>query len=91
MKYLICYDICDHKRLTRVAKQLEKMGIRVQYSFFNVEMDSEMLDSLIKGLMTLINPEEDKIYVYPLCSECRKKVIIDGTGQLLGLDTFLIL
>lgn len=91
MKYLICYDICNHKRLTRVAKHLERMGIRVQYSFFNVEMDNEMLDSLIQYLMTLIDPQEDKIYVYPLCAECRKKVIIDGTGELLGLDTFLIL
>ncbi|MEW6525966.1 MAG: CRISPR-associated endonuclease Cas2 [Spirochaetota bacterium] len=91
MKYLICYDICHPKRLTRVAKQLERMGIRVQYSFFNVEMDDEMLDSLIKNLMTLIDIGEDKIYVYPICSECRKKVIIDGTGQMLSLDTFLIL
>ncbi|MCX8125385.1 MAG: CRISPR-associated endonuclease Cas2 [Spirochaetes bacterium] len=91
MKYLICYDIRHPKRLNRVAKQLEKMGIRVQYSFFNVEMDNEMLDNLIKNLMTLIEPTQDKIYVYPLCSECRKKAIIDGTGQLLSLDTFLIL
>lgn len=91
MRYLICYDICNPKRLSRVAKNMEKMGIRVQYSFFNVEMNEEMLDSLIKNLMTIIDPAQDKIYVYPICSECRKKVIIDGTGHMLSLDTFLIL
>ncbi len=91
MKYLICYDICHPKRLTSVAKELEKMGIRVQYSFFNVEMSSEMLETLIKRLVAQIDTKEDKIYVYPLCSECRKKVIIDGTGTMLDLQTYKIL
>ncbi|MGB4269623.1 MAG: CRISPR-associated endonuclease Cas2 [Spirochaetota bacterium] len=91
MKYLICYDICNPKRLTRVAKQLERMGIRVQYSFFNVELDDEMLDKLLQILMNLIDTKEDKIYVYPICTDCRKKVIIDGTGALLDLNTYIIL
>ncbi|MEJ5363370.1 MAG: CRISPR-associated endonuclease Cas2 [Spirochaetota bacterium] len=91
MKYLICYDICNPKRLTRVAKQLERMGIRVQYSFFNVELDDEMLNKLLQILMNLIDPKEDKIYVYPICTDCRKKVIIDGTGTLLDLNTYKIL
>ncbi|HOJ30372.1 MAG TPA: CRISPR-associated endonuclease Cas2 [Spirochaetota bacterium] len=74
-----------------MAKQLERMGIRVQYSFFNVELDDEMLDKLMQILLGLIDPKEDKIYVYPLCTDCCKKVIIDGTGALLDLNTFIIL
>ncbi len=91
MRYLICYDICHPKRLKKVAKCLEQMGIRVQYSFFNAELDDEMLEKLIKLLMNIMEPTEDKLYVYPICSGCRKKVIIDGTGELLSLDTYMIL
>jgi len=91
MKYLICYDICNHRRLARVAKVLERYGIRVQYSFFNVDTNDEMLDTLLKSLLNLIDEKEDKIYVYPICGECRKKVIIDGTGTLLSLDSYIIL
>lgn len=91
MKYLICYDICNHKRLARVAKMLERYGIRVQYSFFNVDTNDVMLKELLHSLLSIINEEEDKIYVYPICDECRKKVIIDGTGTLLSLDSYIIL
>ena len=32
--FLICYDISDEKRLAKVAKELEKVSIRIQKSIF---------------------------------------------------------
>ncbi len=36
MKFVFCYDITDKKVLTKVAKKLEKHGVRVQYSIFEL-------------------------------------------------------
>lgn len=91
MNYLICYDICEPKRLQRIAKTLEKYGIRVQYSFFEVDISEEMLNEIVKALSAIAFLKEDKIYVYPICDECRKKVIIDGTGAFLPLQSYIIL
>lgn len=71
--------------------QMNCMGIRVQYSFFNVEMSGEMMNELINRLLLLIDPKEDKIYVYPICNDCYRKIIVDGTGKLMDLNNFLIL
>jgi CRISPR-associated protein Cas2 len=37
MRYLIAYDICDPKRLQRVARRLEKDAVRCQKSVFLFE------------------------------------------------------
>lgn len=91
MNYLICYDICDPKRLTRIAKALEKYGVRVQYSFFELEASEELRDEIIQRLADIYDAREDKIYVYPICDECRKKVLIDGTGAFIPLVQYRIL
>lgn len=36
-RILVCYDITDDRRRTRVAKTLESFGDRVQYSVFVVD------------------------------------------------------
>lgn len=91
MNYLICYDICDPKRLRRIAKELEMMGIRVQYSFFELSIPDEMLNELVSRLKRIMNFNEDKLYVYPICRECKKKVILDGDASILSLKTYIIL
>lgn len=91
MNYLICYDIANPRRLRKAAKILEKMGIRVQYSFFELDISDEMLEHLIYMLKREIDINEDKLYVYPICSSCKKNVTIDGTGTMLKLETFKIL
>ena len=32
--YLICYDISDERRLAKLARYLEKVSLRIQYSIF---------------------------------------------------------
>ena len=32
--YLVCYDIADPKRLSKLARALEKRAYRIQYSIF---------------------------------------------------------
>lgn len=91
MNYLICYDITEPRRLRKTAKALEKMGIRVQYSFFELDVSPKGLEKILSDLKKIINIKEDKLYVYPICADCKRKVLIEGTGSMLKLETFIIL
>ena len=37
--YLVCYDICDEKRLRRVAEICSDFGVRLQYSVFECDLN----------------------------------------------------
>lgn len=91
MNYLACYDIADPRRLRRTAKVMERYGIRVQYSFFEMSISEEKLEAMIREIKQEIDLKEDKFYLYPICVDCKQKVIIDGTGEMLSLERFIIL
>ena len=54
-KFLICYDICDKKRLRKVHKAIRDCGIPIQFSVFLVELKPEELMALIETLKKFIN------------------------------------
>lgn len=66
MKFVICYDIANNKRLQKVSKFLEKRAIRVQYSIFEMEGDKKIIKEIMKDLEDLIDKEQDRIYVFQL-------------------------
>ena len=69
--WLICYDIADPRRLARVARYLEKHGIRLQYSVFIVKADQAAVDSISNDLAELIDARHDDIRFYPLANDSR--------------------
>lgn len=91
MIYFIGYDIASPKRLHKVAKTLENYGIRVQYSFFECEMEREQKDELVRSLLAIIDKKEDSLRVYPLCEDCVPRVISEGDGELFKPSTFMVL
>jgi len=83
---LVCYDIADEKRLSKVAKYLESEGIRIQYSVFLIlEMSPQRMDEMCARLGLLIDPEVDDVRIY--------EVIHSGVrlGTALDLDNPLVL
>ncbi|RIZ69186.1 MAG: CRISPR-associated endonuclease Cas2 [Methylococcales bacterium] len=70
--FLICYDICDPKRLRRVHKTIRDFGIPVQFSVFLVELKQDELTRLVEKLNSLINVLEDKVSFYhlPISKAC---------------------
>jgi len=72
LKYLVCYDICDSKRLRRVHHLVRDWGIPVQYSVFELELQRSQLKNLMDELRDLIEEREDKVMLYRLspCQEC---------------------
>lgn len=91
MIYLVCYDICEPKRLTNVAKTLEKFGIRVQYSFFQVDSPPKIIDRMKESVLKIIDRKEDRFFIYPICERCTRSAVTDGTGSLLRIEAFEII
>lgn len=91
MTYFISYDIADRKRLHRVAKVLENFGIRIQYSFFECEMEKSQLEDLKDTLLKVINKKEDSLRIYPLCEDCIRLTFTLGEGEIFVPKTFAIL
>ena len=79
MKYIICYDITNPKRLVKVAKTLEKKGYRIQKSFFSLLVDSTLMREIQKNLIGLIDKNEDKVAVYAICDRCIESGVYIGT------------
>jgi len=80
MLVVICYDIADDRRRNRVAKALEGYGARVQESVFECHLDPGRLRQLQARLESGIDPREDRLRFYSLCSKDRLLVISHGTG-----------
>ncbi len=65
-RYVIAYDVADDARRNRVAKRLESVGDRVQYSVFMVDTKPARLlrvKMLIRSLLVL---EVDSVLVCDL-------------------------
>jgi CRISPR-associated protein Cas2 len=68
--YLVAYDICDPKRLRKVAKTCEDFGFRRQYSVFICRLSAVDLVRLKSRLYDIIDLQEDQVLFIPLCGRC---------------------
>lgn len=78
MVYLICYDISDNRRRTKVSKLLEAYGIRIQKSVFEATLTPPQFRKLQGKLQKLIDGNCDRLRFYPLSVQCRDNTIILG-------------
>ena len=63
--FLICYDIADPKRLAKIAKNLEKVSIRIQKSiFYYMEATAKDIEQIVSIIEEIINRDEDDVRVY---------------------------
>jgi CRISPR-associated protein Cas2 len=72
--YLVAYDICDPKRLRKVAKTCEDFGLRRQYSVFLCRLTAAALVRLKSRLYDIIDLEEDQVIFLPLCPRCAEQM-----------------
>jgi CRISPR/Cas system-associated endoribonuclease Cas2 len=59
--YLLCYDICDEKRLYQVAKHSYPLALGGQKSALEVPLSKKEAKYIIHKLSSLIDPTEDKV------------------------------
>lgn len=75
---VVCYDIPDDRRRTRVGKILEGFGKRVQKSVFECDLAPNHLQKLKAKLSKVVKPEDSLRYYY-LCAQCLPKVeVVNG-------------
>lgn len=91
MKYLIAYDICKNKSRKKAASILEGIGVRVNLSVFEVELNSTQLKHLVKDLTALSNPKTDSVRFYRICENCLSKSfeICDRDDIFESLDLYI--
>ena len=66
----VMYDIAKDKARTKVSKCCERAGIyRVQYSVFLGEMNKTKRKELKAQIEELIDPDIDRVYIFPMCNE----------------------
>lgn len=91
MLYLICYDIVDDRRRTKVSKLLEAYGLRIQKSVFEVVLNKNQYEKLENRLIKLLDTSEDQLRFYPLSAHCRGKVKILGLQPEFAVDDKIII
>jgi CRISPR-associated protein Cas2 len=67
--YLICYDICDDRRLARVYKTMRGFGDHLQYSIFECQFTATDLVRCRHLLSELIDHRKDHVLFVDLGPE----------------------
>ena len=79
--YVVCYDISDDKRRTRVHSALTGFGTWVQYSLFECFLDKKQRLYMEARLLKEIHRQKDSVRIYTLCKGCAPEVEILGRGD----------
>ncbi len=86
MWHVICYDVREDRRRNRIARLLDDVGDRVQYSVFEVDLESEQLDRLIESIRKEMDLQEDVVHCFAVCGACQDKSRVCGQGSAFEKD-----
>ena len=73
-RFVLAYDVPDDRRRAKLARLLEGFGDRVQYSVFELILRERELAELRRRIAALIDPDEDSVRLYFVCSSCFRKI-----------------
>jgi CRISPR-associated protein Cas2 len=80
--YLVCYDICDDKRLRKVFQAMRNYGDHLQYSVFECQFTAFDLARCRAELSQIINHKEDQVLFVNLGpAEGRGDRVITALGK----------
>jgi CRISPR-associated protein Cas2 len=71
---VVCYDLPDDRRRTRLHTLLCNYGTPVQYSVFECVVDGRQLAELQRRVRGMIKPRLDHVRYYRLCAACRSQI-----------------
>lgn len=90
--WLVCYDVRNDKRRTKLAKLLEQRCQRVQYSVFECPLKRSVLEQLLEQRwLKVLNLAEDSLRVYPLDAIAKQQTKVFGSDPPYEPPDFLIL
>lgn len=88
-RYLIAYDIADHKRLYRVHKKVEAYAIGGQKSFYECWLTEHELAKFRAEITALMENLEDRIFIFQLHKDTTPTLF--GKAKLQSTQPFLII
>lgn len=71
---IVAYDIKNDKRRNKVAKILEKYGVRINFSVFECLFTEVQYSKATQLIENKINKHEDSVVYYPICVNCFTKI-----------------
>jgi len=79
---IVCYDICNPKRLRKVYQKCRGYGEHLQYSVFRCELTERRRASLMAELDELIDHREDQVlFIRVGRPEGRAKTAFEALGR----------
>jgi len=96
MMVLVSYDVstvdlAGRRRLRRVAKACENVGIRVQNSVFECNVDPAQWTALRARLLELYDAEVDSLRFYFLGDNYQRRIEHQGAKSAVDVEAPLIL
>jgi CRISPR-associated protein Cas2 len=91
MQYVVCYDIADDARRSRVANCLLDFATRVQESVFLANLEEQHAERMAERLKALVDAMSDRVHVFELCQSCCRKTLILGVAEVVEDKEFYIL
>lgn len=80
-RYVVCHDVTDSRRRTRVAAVLSAHGSRRQKSVFELVVGPELLEDCLDQICALLDPTKDSVAAYRLCRRCAGDRLYVGQGD----------
>ena len=82
VSYLVCYDICDDRRLRKVFQTMRAYGDHLQYSVFECQLTGRDLARCRAEMAAIINHKEDQVLFVNLGpAEGRGDRVITALGK----------
>ena len=80
MRYTVAYDIASDHRRNRLVVTLSGVGVRVQQSVFDCELDSARHGTFVEEVRSLVIPGLDRVRIVPICARCRASAVSMGSA-----------
>ena len=91
MQYVICYDIADDARRSKVSSALLDFGVRVQESVFTANLDDELARRMLERVGKLIDSHWDRVHVFHMCQACSPRTVVLGTAEIISDADFYVI
>ena len=82
MYVVVCYDISDNRRRTRLHELLLGYGNPVQKSVFECQLTQRQLQRLRARAKGYARKQGESIRYYLMCGRCQERTQLDGTPLL---------
>ena len=79
--FLVCYDVCNDKRLRRVYKAMRGYGDHLQFSVFRCELSPRERAEMIAELSPIIVHDQDQVLIIDIGpADGRASLVFESLG-----------